>query len=107
MEDKDRYAIGQQDFNTLRRDDALYVDKTAFVEKIVKSKTKYYFLACPRRFGIYIIELKYDSSPELALRQIEEKGFARRFAVDPRQFFKIGVNFSSESRRIESWKTEA
>ena len=38
MDDKDRYAIGQQDFKTLRKDDAFYVDKTAFVEKIARSK---------------------------------------------------------------------
>ena len=53
---------------------------------------------------IYVIELKYDSSPEQALRQIEEKGYARRFSVDPRQLFRIGVTFSSESRRIEGWE---
>lgn len=51
MEDKDRYAIGQQDFKTLRNDGALYIDKTAFIEKIIRSKSKYYFLARPRRFG--------------------------------------------------------
>ncbi|MDE5814488.1 MAG: PD-(D/E)XK nuclease domain-containing protein, partial [Muribaculaceae bacterium] len=56
---------------------------------------------------IYIIELKCNSTPDDALRQIEEKGYARRFAVDLRQLFKIGVNFSSESRRIESWKIES
>ena len=56
---------------------------------------------------IYIIELKYNSTPDDALRQIEEKGYARKFAVDLRQLFKIGVNFSSESRRIESWKIES
>lgn len=33
--------------------------------------------------------------------------YARRFAVDPRQLFKIGVSFSSESRRIETWKIES
>ena len=61
MEDKDRYAIGQQDFKTLRRDDAFYVDKTVFVEKIVRSKTKYYFLARPRRFGksLFLSTLRY------------------------------------------------
>ncbi len=61
MQDKDRYAIGQQDFKTLREDDALYVDKTAFVEKIARSKTKYYFLARPRRFGksLFLSTLKY------------------------------------------------
>lgn len=45
------YAIGQQDFKVLREGGAVYVDKTAFVEKIAKSNTLYYFLARPRRFG--------------------------------------------------------
>ena len=53
---------------------------------------------------IYVIELKYDATPEQALRQIEEKGYARKFAVDSRRLFKIGVNFSSETRRIEGWR---
>ena len=53
---------------------------------------------------IYVIELKYDATPEQALRQIEEKGYARKFAVDSRMLFKIGVNFSSETRRIEGWR---
>ena len=56
---------------------------------------------------VYVIELKYNSTPDDALRQIEEKGYPRRFAVDPRQFFRIGVSFSSESRRIEFWKIES
>ncbi len=61
MEDKDRYAIGQQDFKTLRKDDAFYVDKTSFVEKIARSRTKYYFLARPRRFGksLFLSTLRY------------------------------------------------
>ena len=53
---------------------------------------------------IYVIELKYDSSSEEALRQIEEKGYVRRFSTDPRRLFRIGVSFSSASRRIGSWK---
>lgn len=53
---------------------------------------------------IYVIELKYDSTPEQALRQIDEKGYVRQFATDSRHSFKIGVNFSSESRRIEDWR---
>ncbi len=51
MQDNDRYAIGQQDFKTLRERDAIYVDKTAFVEMIARSKVQYYFLARSRRFG--------------------------------------------------------
>lgn len=53
---------------------------------------------------IYIIELKYDASPGDALRQIEEKQYARKFLGDSRRLFKIGVGFSSATRRIEGWE---
>ena len=56
---------------------------------------------------IYIIELKYNSTPDEALRQIEEKAYACKFATDHRRLFKIGVNFSSEKRCIEAWKIES
>lgn len=55
---------------------------------------------------IYIIELKYDSTAEQALRQIEEKQYASKYAADSRKLFKIGVSFSSKTRRIEGWKIE-
>lgn len=53
---------------------------------------------------IYIIEIKTDSTPDEALAQIEEKGYARPFVDDPRKIFKIGVNFSTSGRRIDGWK---
>ncbi|MDE5806810.1 MAG: ATP-binding protein [Muribaculaceae bacterium] len=55
------YPIGQQDFKTLRRDEAIYVDKTEFIDKIVYSSGKYYFLARPRRFGksLFLSTLRY------------------------------------------------
>lgn len=55
---------------------------------------------------IYIIELKFDGSAEQALRQIEEKKYARKYQADGRQIIRIGVNFSSETRCIEDWKIE-
>ena len=55
---------------------------------------------------IYVIELKYDATPEQALHQIEERQYARKFATDSRRLFKIGVSFSSETRRIEGWKIQ-
>lgn len=33
-----------------------------------------------------------------------KKQYALPFAHDPRKLYKIGVNFSSETRRIESWR---
>ena len=53
---------------------------------------------------IYLFEFKLDKSVEEALAQIEEREYALSFAHDPRKLYKIGVNFSSETRRIESWK---
>ena len=53
---------------------------------------------------IYIIELKIDQSADVALRQIEDKGYALPFADDSRKLFKIGVNFSTVKRRIDDWK---
>lgn len=53
---------------------------------------------------IYIFELKIDQSAEVALKQIEEKGYARPFASDSRKLFKIGVNFSTEKRCIDDWR---
>ena len=53
---------------------------------------------------IYIIEIKTDSTPDEALAQIEEKGYARPFADYRRKIFRIGVNFSTSNRRIDGWK---
>ena len=53
---------------------------------------------------VYIMELKMDATADEALKQIEDKGYAKPFGVDPRQIFKIGVAFSKQTRRIEEWK---
>ena len=53
---------------------------------------------------IYIIELKINNTADAALQQIEDKGYDKAFAGDPRKIFKIGVSFSTENRRIEDWK---
>ncbi len=45
-----KYPIGQQSFETLRKGNYLYVDKTLFIEKIINGP-QFYFLGRPRRFG--------------------------------------------------------
>ena len=52
---------------------------------------------------IYVMEFKLDGSAEEALEQIEDRQYALPFASDPRRLFKIGVNFSSQTRNIEKW----
>ncbi len=53
---------------------------------------------------IYVMELKLDGNAEEALLQIDDKGYAKPFAMDSRKLFKIGVNFSSAIRGIENYQ---
>ncbi|MBR1681816.1 MAG: ATP-binding protein [Bacteroidaceae bacterium] len=53
---------------------------------------------------IYILELKINQTAAAALQQIEDKGYALPFASDSRQLFKIGINFSTETKLIDDWK---
>ena len=53
---------------------------------------------------VYIFEFKLDGTAEEAMRQIEEKGYAREYESDSRKLYKIGAVFSSETGTIEDWK---
>ena len=72
--------IGIQDFEKLRKEDYLYVDKTALMHRLV-STGSYYFLSRPRRFGksLLISTLKAyflgkkDLFEGLAVEQLEQK----------------------------------
>ena len=55
---------------------------------------------------IYIIECKLDRTAEEALRQINDSDYAAPFAMDKRRIYKIGVNFSSQTRGVEQWIIE-
>ena len=48
--DLQKLPIGEQDFETLRRENRLYIDKTELICQMVQDGT-YYFLSRPRRFG--------------------------------------------------------
>lgn len=53
---------------------------------------------------IYVFEFKLNQTADVALQQIDDKGYTKPFAADPRTIYKIGVNFSSEKRCIDNWK---
>ena len=53
---------------------------------------------------VYVLEFKLDGTAGEALRQIEEKGYARPYEADKRKLFRIGVNFSSETGTIDEWE---
>ena len=56
--------------------------------------------------SIYVIELKYNTSADEALRQIDERGYAGKYALDGRPVIKVGLAFSSKERNITEWKSE-
>lgn len=55
---------------------------------------------------IYVMEFKLNGTAEEALAQINDKGYAIPFEKDSRTIYKIGVNFSAETRNIDRWVVE-
>ena len=56
---------------------------------------------------VYVVELKRDKDPDNALDQIVSRGYEWPFIAEKgRKIFKIGINFSTATRRIEGWKVE-
>ena len=53
---------------------------------------------------VYIIEFKLNGSAEAALKQIEDKGYAKPYAADSRKVIALGINFSSEKGTIDGFK---
>ncbi len=51
----------------------------------------------------YVLEFKLDGTAEEALRQIQDKSYALPFEAGATRVFRIGLNFSSETRNIEKW----
>ena len=55
---------------------------------------------------IYILEFKLDKSADAAMQQIKDKGYADKYAADPRPKVLLGINFSSEQKTVDGWKME-
>ena len=53
---------------------------------------------------IYIVEFKINDSAESALQQIEDKQYAKPFENDGRTIYRIGISFSTKTRRIDDWQ---
>ncbi len=51
--------------------------------------------------NVYIIEFKCNQSPEVALRQIEERRYAERYSGDKRRIYLIGINLDTKKKRVE------
>lgn len=52
---------------------------------------------------VYLFEFKLDGTAADALQQIEDRGYAREYAADARQLYRVGVGFSSETGTVSDW----
>jgi len=55
---------------------------------------------------IYVFEFKLDKPAQEALDQINSKDYPLPFSVDGRTLYKVGVSFSSETRKVAEWEKE-
>ena len=56
------------------------------------------------RTHIYLFELKMNQSAEAAMKQIEFKDYAQRFALSGLPIVKVGINFDVATHNITDWK---
>ena len=52
---------------------------------------------------IYVFEFKFDKSAKQALEQIDSKDYPLPFQQDERKLYKVGVNFSSQTKNIDEY----
>lgn len=56
--------------------------------------------------AIYVFELKYNKSADVAIQQIKQKDYAKIYVGDGRKIVKVGLNFSEDRRSLKNWKVE-
>ena len=110
------YPIGIQNFEDLRRNEFVYVDKTHHIYSLV-STGKYYFLSRPRRFGksllVSTMEAYFRGKKELfeglAMEQLEKDW--TEYPVLHLDF--NGISYNSKDvldnvldRKLYAWETE-
>ena len=110
-----KYPIGVQNFESLRRDGYLYIDKTELIYKLV-SEGRYYFLSRPRRFGksllISTLEAYFQGKKELfkglAIDTLEKEWTARpvlHIDLNARQYENADSLRQEINKHLELWET--
>lgn len=55
---------------------------------------------------VYIFEFKINQTAEIALEQIREKEYFRKYQHSGRKIILVGANFDTISRQLSEWKNE-
>ena len=56
---------------------------------------------------VFVFEFKLNKTAEIALAQIKERDYFRRYLNSGKKIFLVGVNFDPEAGQIASWTYEA
>ena len=56
---------------------------------------------------VFVFEFKLNKNDDIALQQMKERDYFRRYMNSGKKIYLIGVNFDSEAAQIDSWKYEA
>ena len=51
--------------------------------------------------AVYVFEFKYKRTAKTAIKQIRDRGYAEKWAADPRPVTLIGVNYNPKKRNID------
>ena len=55
---------------------------------------------------VFVFEFKLNKSDVIALQQIKDRDYYRRYMNSGKKIFLVGVNFDKDSGQIDSWKYE-
>ena len=55
---------------------------------------------------IYILEFKFDKSAQIALDDIEKRGYEDKYSHSDKEIIPVGINFSSAAKCINDWKVK-
>ena len=56
---------------------------------------------------VFVFEFKLNKTEEIALQQIKDRDYYRRYMNSGKKIFLIGVNFDQEAGQIDSWTYES
>ena len=102
-----KLPIGMQTFRDIRESNCYYVDKTAYVGRLL-DEGKHYFLSRPRRFGKSLLFSGLNNLKDIALspRYSAICGYTEADRDRGEPIHLIGVEFSRESRNLAAFDVE-
>ena len=77
-----------------------------FVEVEIHTPTGRVDMVMQTPHKLYLFDLNLNQSAEVAMKQIDLKDYASKFALTGLPIVKVGINFDSERRTISDWKIQ-